>query len=120
MLSKATGDRLRVPQATDGELKQQVAAVKETFVALQGRLEADPGGYRSPAQLHDKIGDLLREIDSATSSPTAAQREWVDRFEEDLNALLSEIYTAANTELDELNQRLQRQGFEPVDDGPRS
>ena len=79
-----------------------------------------PPSPSTPAQLHDKIGDLLREIDSATNSPTAAQREWVDRFEEALNALLSEIDTAANTELDELNQRLQRQGFEPVDDGPRN
>lgn len=102
-------------QAADGELKEQVAAVKETFVAFQNSLEADPGGYRSPAQLHDKIGDLLREIDSATSSPTAPQLEWVDRFEQDLNALLSEIDTAVNTELDELNRKLRRQGLEPVD-----
>lgn len=102
-------------QAADGELEERVATVKETFVAFQDSLEADPGGYRSPARLHDKIGDLLREIDSSTSTPTEPQLEWIGRFEQDLNELLSDIERAINTDLSELNQELQRQGLEPVD-----
>jgi photosystem II stability/assembly factor-like uncharacterized protein len=102
-------------QAANGALKEEVGAVKSQFAAYKDSLEADPGGYRSPAQLQDKVEDLLREIDSATEAPTQPQRRWIDRFSEDMEAFLSDINAAVNEDLAELNQQLQRQGLDPID-----
>jgi photosystem II stability/assembly factor-like uncharacterized protein len=102
-------------QAADGPLKEEVATVKQTFETYQDSLEADPGGYRSPARIQGKVEELLREIDSATEPPTEPQLRWIDRFDNHMNELVSDIQSTVEGDLSELNTTLENQGHDPVD-----
>ncbi|MFB6271608.1 MAG: hypothetical protein ABEL51_01815 [Salinibacter sp.] len=101
-------------QAAEGDLKKRIAAVKQKFEAYQDSLVADPGGYRSPARIQDKIEELLREIDSATEPPTEPQRRWIGRFNDHMNELISELQSVVDEDLAELNTTLENQGLDPV------
>jgi len=105
--------RIRRRQAST-ELRPAIDSLSDHLSALRERLVADPGGYRSQAKLSEKIGTLLRAMDAYTGPPTAAQREWMDRFEEALDAVLAEIENAVSDDMPMLNRRFEDAGLEPV------
>ena len=88
----AVEKRLRAGSTTGSDTARAAAEKKLAQLAqLKGRLKADPGGYKSPAQLLEKIATLLSAIDSATGRPTAAEQEWIGRFRVELDEALSRI-----------------------------
>ncbi len=101
-------------QRTDGELKKQVREAAGEAKRIRDLLIADPGGYRSPAMLLDKVEELAEAIDEASNRPTKVQLEWVNNFEEDLNEV-SASYRQFDTKfLQPLNKALTASGYKNI------
>lgn len=114
-LRKETMSRL---EGAPNDLRQEGREVYQRLEEVRKRLVADPGGYRSPAQIVDKIDSLARQVDSSTSRPTAAQREWIGRFEKELESVLQSVEEVISEDLGRLNQRFREAGIEPVTETP--
>jgi photosystem II stability/assembly factor-like uncharacterized protein len=92
------------------DLKAEGQSVCDRLDEVRKRLTADPGGYRSPAQIVDKIASLLRSIDSSPKRPTVAQSEWIGKFEKELEGVLGELEKVVTEDVARFNQRITTDG----------
>ncbi|MFQ5790039.1 MAG: hypothetical protein ACE5JI_06115 [Acidobacteriota bacterium] len=92
------------------ELQGELASIRKKLSSIQDELRADPGGYRSPARLKERISQLRRAIDGHTSPPTRAQSEWMERFEQDLDKVLDQLGQVMEEDLARLNRKLHEAG----------
>lgn len=76
-------------------LKTEGQKVWDRLDEVRKRLTAGPGGYRSPAQIVDKINALLRTVDSSPNRPTVVQSEWMRKFEKELEVVLAQLEVVA-------------------------
>lgn len=95
----------RMEDASD-DLRAEGQRVWDRLDEVRRGLVADPGGYRSPAQIVDKIDSLLRDVDSSTHRPTVAQREWIARFETELEEFLDELEKVTDEDVARFNRRV--------------
>jgi hypothetical protein len=92
------------------ELTEEGKAIIEKLDEIRLKLVSDPGGYRSPAQLRGKIGSLLGAIGMVSARPTAAQSEWIERFDSELQEIRGVLSGLVDQEVAAFNRRINEAG----------
>lgn len=109
---ESVGDR-----ATDVAQAARGAAARLDSLRLE--LVSDPGGYRSPAMLRDRIAALLEAIGSYTGAPTTQQRDWIGKFDVQLTEAVEAVRVVIDEEIAEINRRIQDLGLPMITVPPR-
>lgn len=93
---------------------QLADAAHEKLEEIRLKLVSELGGYRSATMLRGRIDGLLSALAQATQRPTDQQAEWVERFETQLQVVLSELRTVLDTDIHSLNQAIEAFGLPAI------
>jgi selenocysteine lyase/cysteine desulfurase len=104
-IEKLQKDTLSQMESAPGNVKAEGQQVWDRLDEVRKRLTADPGGYRSPAQIVDKINAMLRTVDSSPNRPTVVQSEWMKKYEKELEEVLAHLEKVVAEDVAKFNRQ---------------
>jgi photosystem II stability/assembly factor-like uncharacterized protein len=98
----------------DAEIKAEAAAVRKELRAIAVELSGDP---RDPEHLNlrGKLNWLTIQVGGYSGRPTNAQIEWIGRFNDQLDKLLTQLDGVKRGSLAKLNVRLSAAKLPPIE-----
>lgn len=96
---------------TPGELADDARHIHGDLESVRRELVSEPGGYRSPAMLRDRISAMLGQVGSVSESPNSQQNRWIEVFDTSLQELSAEIARIIRDDVGSLNRRIQESGL---------
>jgi hypothetical protein len=114
----AFADRYEGESGAPGLLADDARGIHEDLEAVRLELVSEPGGYRSPAMLRDRISAMLGNVGTVSESPTSQQDQWIEVFDTSLQELSVEIDRIIREDVADLNRRIREEGL-PMIDAPQ-
>jgi len=98
-----------------GVLAEDARGIHGDLESLRVELVSEPGGYRSPAMLRDRISAMLGSVGSVSERPNAQQDQWIEVFDTSLQELSLEIERIIREDVSDLNRRIQESGLPMIE-----
>jgi len=100
-------------QLTDAKLKNRAKRIRKELAAIRNKLQPS---RRTPINLNLKgrISWILRQVRNYTGRPTQAQRQWITKFDKQLQQALRELNDVIKTRLAEFNRHLRQAGISHI------
>jgi photosystem II stability/assembly factor-like uncharacterized protein len=108
-------ERLEGGDGDAASIAEDARSVDQQLEELRLELVSEPGGYRSPAMLRDRIAAMLGSVGSVNDRPTSQQLEWVGRFDEQLQDVRRRLDQIILTGVSDLNRRIQEAGLPAIE-----
>ncbi len=96
---------------TPGELADDALDIHGDLEAIRTEMVSEPGGYRSPAMLRDRISAMLGQVGTVSERPNSQQDQWIEVFDTSLQELSAEIARIIQEDVGDLNRRIQESGL---------
>jgi photosystem II stability/assembly factor-like uncharacterized protein len=108
-------DRYEDEEGQPGVLAGDARTIHEDLETVRGELVSEPGGYRSPAMLRDRISAMLGDVGTVSEGPNAQQDQWIEVFDTSLQDLSREIERIIQEDVSDLNRRIQEAGLPMIE-----